>query len=274
MNSDGHRCPLCGSMSPAHEGQDLYRCGACGATFNQAHRALDYDNDYFIAGYRAQYGRTYEEDYPHIYAMAMQRLKRIDALRGANTGPRGALLDIGCALGFFLKAARDMGYSPVRGVEISEYAARYCREKLGIDAHNVPFSRVPGSEKYSVISAWYFIEHCADPVSVVRDIFDSLEPGGVFAFSSPSIFGPLFRFDRRRWVESHPVDHRVDFTPRSAKRLLKGMGFRRVRVYPSGMHPERVFSGNSFFYPLFAALYRSFSYLTAYSDTIEVYALK
>jgi SAM-dependent methyltransferase len=274
MNYSGHRCPLCGSISSTYEEQDLYRCGACGAAFNDAHRALDYDNDYFIAGYRAQYGRTYEEDYPHIYAMAVERLKRIDALRGANPGPRGALLDIGCALGFFLKAARDTGYSPVRGVEISEYAALYCREKLGIDVHNVPFSVVPGPEKYSVISAWYFIEHCADPVSVIRNIYESLERGGVFAFSSPSVFGPLYRFDRKRWIETHPVDHRVDFTPPSVKLLLKAMGFRRVRVYPSGIHPERVISRNSFFYPLFAALYRKFSRLTAYSDTIEVYALK
>lgn len=274
MNSSGHRCPLCGSMSSAHVGQDLYSCGACGAAFNEAHRALDYDNDYFIDGYRAQYGRTYEEDYPHICAMALERLKRINALRGGNSGPRGALLDIGCALGFFLKAARDLGYARVTGVEISEYAARYCRDKLDIDVHNVPFSVVPGPEKYSVISAWYFIEHCADPVSVIRNIYESLERGGVFAFSSPSVYGPLYRFDRKKWVETHPVDHRVDFTPRSARRLLKGIGFRKVRVHPSGIHPERVMRKDAFLYPLFAALYRRFSVITAYSDTIEVYALK
>jgi SAM-dependent methyltransferase len=206
--------------------------------------------------------------------MAVGKAEADPCSPGRESGPARALLDIGCALGFFLKAARDTGYSPVRGVEISEYAAPLLPGEVGIDVHNGPFSHVPGPEKYSVISAWYFIEHCADPVSVIENIFDSLEPGGVFAFSSPSVFGPLFQFDRKSWVETHPVDHRVDFTPRSVKRLLKGMGFRRVRVYPSGMHPERVISKNSFFYPLFAALYRKFSRLTAYSDTIEVYALK
>ncbi len=102
----------------------------------------------------------------------------------------------------------------------------------------------------------------------------ALKKGGMLAFSAPSVFGPLYHFNRKQWISTHPADHRVDFSPASARKLLHRLGFRRWWVYPGGFHPERIISAKSFFFPFFSMLYRRFAGLTAYSDTIEVYAVK
>ena len=54
----------------------------------------------------------------------------------------GRLLDVGCAMGHFMVYARERGWD-VRGVECSTYAARYGREKYGLQID--PVCDLPGS---------------------------------------------------------------------------------------------------------------------------------
>ncbi|HPS56593.1 MAG TPA: class I SAM-dependent methyltransferase [Spirochaetota bacterium] len=265
-------CPFCGRQNRAVISAPLYRCAGCGIIFNADHKSLSYDRDYFIAGYREQYGKTYIEDYENIYRMAQARLDRI--LRNLKQAHGLSLLDLGCAAGFFLKAAKDRGIADLLGIEVSEFAADYCRRTFGIDVINTGFNEAGVQRKFYVISSWFFLEHMEDPRAAVNRIFSMLEDGGVFVCGIPSYFGPSFSFDREGWVKTHPADHRFDLSPSSAKKLLKKAGFRRVKVYRSGYHPERVVKKDSWLYPLFEPLYNVFSSLTAYSDTIEIYAVK
>lgn len=269
-NSEHPVCPICGAVSQKPLGKGLFLCEECRCAFNTAHEIPAYNEDYFTGDYLKQYGRTYEDDFEHIYKAGATRLSRIKDIGGQL----GSLLDIGCALGFFLKAALDAGYTPVRGIEISAYAAGYCKQKFGFDVAATSFEKTDFDNNYAAITCWYFLEHTADPKSAVEKISAALSQGGVFAFSAPSVFGPMFRRHRAEWLASRPVDHRVDFSPAAAKRLLAAAGFRKVRVYAGGIHPERVLHRTSRFYKPFAFVYRLFAQLTAYSDTIEVYGVK
>lgn len=271
------RCPLCDtpSLTRALEGREyLMKCTRCGIVFNTLHHPLAYNDRYFIEDYRAQYGKTYEEDFDTIYRMSLLRLDTINSvLKHTSAAHSPSLLDIGCALGFFMKAASDRGFG-VRGVEISPYGARYCREKFGMDVFQGAFDDFSTGDTFDVITAWYFLEHCADPLRVVERISGMLNAGGIFAFSAPSVFGPQFLFHRREWADTHPVDHRIDLSPRSVRAFLKRHGFRRVSVRPGGIHPERVMAKESFLYPAFSRLYNGISGLISFSDTMEVYAVK
>ena len=240
-------------------------------TYNSDHTPLAYNSDYFIDDYKKQYGRTYEEDFKGIYAMAQSRITEILSLSAKKNM---SVLDIGSALGFFLKCARDMGAGRVLGIEISEYAGNYAREKLSIDTVTASFDDTRLNEKFDVITAWYFIEHCADPLEILKKVYDALDENGIFAFSAPSVFGPLFLFHREDWVRAHPVDHRIDFSPRSAIRLLKRIGFKHVTVRVAGVHPERMIKRESFLYRPFAWLYGKTAPRIKFSDTIEVFAVK
>lgn len=272
MKTDPEKCPLCGGDEKRKISTSLNLCRNCRVIFNSDCRSLSYDRDYFINEYREQYGKTYLDDFGNIYNLSMARLDRILKLLAA--GGKHSLLDIGCAAGFFLKAAKDRGISTLLGIEISAYAADYCRSTFGIDVIESPFDKVELHKRFDIISSWFFIEHCMDPLDAMKRIFMMLNKGGVFALSVPSFFGPMYYFDTEKWVETHPADHRIDLSPTSAKKILKDIGFRKVYVIKSGYHPERIFKTGSLLYGLLEPLYRKFTDATAFSDTIEIYAVK
>jgi 2-polyprenyl-3-methyl-5-hydroxy-6-metoxy-1,4-benzoquinol methylase len=269
------RCPLCLSkkIKEIYENHiSLFNCGECGIIFNNKYRQLNYDDSYFTSLYKEQYGKTYIEDFKNIYAASIRRINRIIKIK--KNIDKARLLEIGSAMGFFLKAVRDSGIKDVLGIEISGYAAKYCAEKFQINVINSSFNDVKLNGKYDVITAWYFLEHSFDPLSVVTAISNSLNIGGIFAFSTPSFFGPQYLFNRDEWFCSHPADHRIDFSPRSVKKFLKNTGFRKVFIFPGGIHPERVIRGDSLIFTPFKKLYTVISKLCSFSDTIEVYAVK
>ena len=267
----GNLCPLCGSERQILLSSGLYKCRNCGCGYNTKHKLLDYTDSYFTSDYKKQYGKTYEEDFNHIYSISK---KRIDHIKQISKGTNNSILDIGSALGFFLKCASDAGYKRTLGIEISPYASQYSISKFGIETVMNSFSKIEISEKFDVVTSWYFIEHNNDPVQILHKIFSILENGGIFAMTVPSIFGPLFYFNRKEWIEKHPEDHRVDFSPGSAKKVLKRIGFKSIEIKSAGFHPERVFNSKSIFFPIFKKFYFAFSKMFIFSDTIEVYAIK
>ena len=275
MTADRTQCPICLSANVTSISTDLYVCKPCGIAFNTAYSQKQYDNNYFIDEYCNQYGKTYIEDYNNIYALSKHRLARILKLIKIKNDPSAnSLLDIGSATGFFLQCARDSGIDNVAGIEISEYASQYCREQFHIPVIRSSFTDVTLSENYDIITAWFFIEHCNDPVPVLQKIYEALSEGGLFAFSVPSIFGPLFIFNKLSWINTHPADHHMDFSPGGVKRILKKCGFKKIYIRPAGIHPERVISSHSLLFKPFSFLYKFFSMLMSFSDTIEVYAVK
>lgn len=275
MTADRPQCPVCSSANGTSVSPDLHLCASCRIAFNTGYRSKQYDDNYFLDEYRTQYGKTYMEDHDAICASSKKRLSLILNYIEIHKAPSAySLLDIGSAAGFFLKCAQDSGIQNVSGIEISEYASRYCMEHFQIPVIRSSFADVTLSEKYDIITAWFFIEHSDDPVHVLQNIYRSLADGGIFAFSAPSIFGPLYIFNRSSWINTHPVDHRVDFSPKGARKILKKIGYRNIIIRPAGLHPERVLSPHSIFFKPFSILYRLFSMLTSFSDTIEVYAVK
>lgn len=275
---NGASCPLCRSErsgSLRRGSRDLRRCRDCGAVFNCGWHPLSYDDRYFLEDYRAQYGRTYGEDFDNIYRLSMRRLDAMAGVWGRGKIRKAtSLLDIGSALGFFLKAAGDSGIGSLQGIEISRYASDYAAREFGIPVINAPFDEAVLPERFDIITAWYFLEHCEDPRKTVGRIYGLLNPGGLFAFSTPSLFGPQFLLRRSAWADSHPVDHRIDFSPRSVRNLLRQEGFRKIVTRPAGIHPERVLTKESIFFPVFRLLYSNFSSMTSFSDTMEIFAVK
>lgn len=275
MTAENKKCPVCNAPTAGVISKHLFHCKKCGIAFNISYALKTYNDTYFLDEYRNQYGKTYIEDYSNIYALSSARLSRIfNYLPKKKNKSELSLLDIGSAAGFFLACARDKGISRVTGIEISEYASRYCANRFNIPIIQSPFSNVTLTSLFSIITAWYFVEHCEDPVSVMRKIHDSLQSGGMFAFSVPSIFGPLFQFNRDEWVRTHPTDHSMDFSPMGIKKILRQIGYKDIHIKPGGIHPERIITQRAFMYKPFALMYGLFSRMTSFSDTIEVYAVK
>lgn len=272
MNSPDGSCPICCGQEYKPVSEKLLKCKSCGVIFNNAWAPMAYSEEYFIQEYTAQYGKTYIDDFDNIYALSQRRLDIIS--ENLPLEPGLSLLDIGSAAGFFLKAAMDRGIKDLAGVEISAYASSYCMEHFGIKVYNSPFDRAGINRKFNIITAWFFLEHCQDPLFSLEKISGLMEEGGILALSLPSWFGPLYYFHRDEWIRSHPSDHRIDLSPGSVKKMLQGAGFKTLKVKKCGYHPERVIKKEALLMPLLETLYRKFTDLTAFSDTIEVYAIK
>jgi 2-polyprenyl-3-methyl-5-hydroxy-6-metoxy-1,4-benzoquinol methylase/spore coat polysaccharide biosynthesis predicted glycosyltransferase SpsG len=275
-------CPVCGA--PLHSpvlarfpDRSFSRCKQCGAiSMNRINpMPIEYDREYFFEQYQKQYGKTYIEDFPNLTAMAKRRLAVIGKVGSRKHSPK--LLDIGCAYGAFLAAAREEGYSP-RGIDPAEDAVRYVTQTLGIPATQgyFPTSDSP-TPHYELITLWYVIEHFRDCVPALDEIRKLLKPGGVLAFATPSFTGISGRSSLKRVLENIPQDHWTVWSPDVCRKALKKAGFKVKKIIGSGHHPERfplvgkfAHNRNSLFYRLLLAAGKIF----ALGDTIEVYAVK
>jgi 2-polyprenyl-3-methyl-5-hydroxy-6-metoxy-1,4-benzoquinol methylase len=242
--------------------------------------------DYFLSEYEAQYGKSYIEDREHISRIAETRLDIIE--RYAHAGPMGGesrfsghghakrVLDIGCALGFFLDVAESRGWQ-ASGIEVSGFAANWARKHLNVTVINSSFSEAHiESESQDVITFFFVAEHFKDVEKVIERAYAALKRGGLIVCALPNVRGISARMDMKRYVQVHPRDHYFDTCPRNIARFLKQHGFSRCRVRVTGIHPERFFknrtSGDRF--TVSDWLYTAVARIFRLGDTFEYYGRK
>ncbi len=310
-------CPLCGktSFEPPHsrsEDKTVSYCASCKIHYPSfvAAQEKDYSEQYFFEEYQAQYGKTYLEDFDSIKAQGLRRMMIIKKLYGNifNAGKEESLfdglhngtkrlLDIGCAYGPFLAAAKEEGWNPV-GIDVSLGAVNYVRDYLEIPACQTPFPIVPDSfqfmlretftdkknqpisislqnESFSAVSMWFVIEHFQDLESVLKKVHTLLIPGGIFAFSTPALSGVTGTYNRGLFFEQSPSDHYTIWDRRSVKQLMERYGFQVKKIVSIGHHPER--------FPHAAKIRKggirwnmlmNISRMFKLGDSMEVYAVK
>lgn len=285
-------CPVCGAvcdpMLPplARFPRRTYRqCKYCGI-INMDRLTpppIEYGRDYFFDFYKKQYGKTYIEDFANLKAAGKQRLAVIKKT-GAweNAGDKEpyipALLDIGCAYGPFLQAAKEEGFDPC-GIDPAEDAVQYVTQTLGIQAFQGFFPCKTGEkeQKYDAVTLWYVIEHFRSCTEVLTQIQKILKPGGVLAFATPSFSGISGRSRKTRFLEQSPEDHWTVWSPASCKKALALTGFKVKKIKVTGHHPER--------FPLLGKyaknkkspagrILMAASKVFALGDTFEVYAVR
>ena len=186
-----------------------------------------------------------------------------------------ALLDIGCAYGPFLAAAKETGFASF-GTDISKSATDYVSEKLGFSAFHGDFTTTDFQKQFDAVSMWYVIEHFENLDTVLNKVNSLLKNKGIFAFSTPSASGVSGRFKTNNFLQNSPVDHYSIWSFKSAKKVLKKYGFKILKIQSTGHHPERFFKKsiskekNPFLWNLILQISRIFKL----GDTFEVYCKK
>ncbi|MDR2900879.1 MAG: methyltransferase domain-containing protein [Treponema sp.] len=280
------KCPVCGDSSLNHSviarfaDRTYRRCKQCSVEYMLRLRppSIRYTEDYFFSDYKKQYGKTYLEDFPHLVDMAQSRLSHIKKLMKKNHCAEPIrVLDIGCAYGPFLQAAKNEGFETY-GIDPSADAVTYVTDTLGILAQqgffpNIDFPQDVLKDGFDVISLWYVIEHFENAQAALEKISAWLKPGGVLAFSTPSGMGISARRNRRLFLEKSPADHWTIWHPRQTKNTLKLYHFTLKQIVVTGHHPERfpfVHKKGGFVYDLLRCISRYFGL----GDTFEAYAVK
>ncbi|HKQ70845.1 MAG TPA: class I SAM-dependent methyltransferase [Polyangiaceae bacterium] len=177
------RCPVCGAASPplafVKKGYPLHRCVLCEVVYSARPPEGRDIEDLYSASYFTGGGAGYPDylaDERTHRRQARQYLRRIDTL---GLSP-GAVLDVGCAAGFFLDEARRAGWR-AEGCEISEYAQEHATRRLGLDVKRAGFLDAQFSasrESFDVVTMFNVLEHIPDPVAVADRAFTLLRPGG------------------------------------------------------------------------------------------------
>jgi SAM-dependent methyltransferase len=164
---------------------------------------------------------------------------RLAGLRQVLGGhPVHRLLDVGCGLGFFLRALADAWPdAEALGVELVDQAASRA-ERPGIEVLRRPWDQVElPSGEFDIVTLIHFLEHQRDPGVDVERAAALLRPGGALVVEVPQLDG----WGRRifgRWYWPHlPPQHLQVFSRRGLVRLLEDrgldVGFVRARAgYP------------------------------------------
>jgi cyclopropane fatty-acyl-phospholipid synthase-like methyltransferase len=169
---------------------------------------------------------------PYYIEQAAQRIRNAHHLLACMPAG-GRLLEIGCACGFLLVAARERGFA-VQGVEMSAWASSYARDTYGLDVKTgrLETLNVPAASYDAVVMA-DVIEHLPNPRTTLHDIHRVLRPGGRLLLLTPDIGSVMARVLGARWWGLLD-DHYLYFSRRTLTRLLEQEGFTVERIRALG----------------------------------------
>jgi len=237
-----------------------------------------YDKKYFFEDYSKQYGKSYIEDRNTIRDFSFQRLDQISRiLKKPLKGLK--VLDIGCAYGFFLEAAREKG-AIVSGIELVSHAVQYARKKLGLSVEKADLHDYqPLENTYDIISLWYVLEHFEKPDKILSRLALALKPGGVLALSIPNSQGYSALCNLPLFLKERPTDHFFDFSPKAVAFLGRLFGLKLVKIVVKGIHFHRFKARCKMFFwipdiKIFHQLFSSICRILKIGDTMEVYLQK
>jgi SAM-dependent methyltransferase len=221
-------CPACGGPLKARLESWLLCCSACGlwrSTLGsedrlQESRALD--ESLRVSGLASLRDENYRR--------TLDVLRRLGPLEGKR------LLDVGCAYGWFLQAARAAGMVPAGLEPDPEIAAEAAREGLPVWVGYFP-SAVPPGEAFDVIIFSDVLEHIYDLDGILAACHRLLQPGGLLVVSAPDSRGALFRASGvlarlgrkglldRLWHKGYPSPHLSYFNADNLAWLMHRHGF-------------------------------------------------
>jgi SAM-dependent methyltransferase len=173
---------------------------------------------------------------------------RLDRILLQYRGGRGNLAEVGCGPGFFLADMRSLGWE-VRGLEISEFAARYAAEKLGLDVAVAPIEdSVFPPDSLDAVFMGDVLEHLPDPVRSLRAVGVWLKPGAIVAVAVPSTLNlvsarlgmSLYRARGRFKTLRIPPYHLFEYTPGTLRTVLRTAGFEVLHLRQSTVPLRRM----------------------------------
>jgi len=199
---------------------DIVRCRACG------HMQLDrFPAEAELA---AEYAKAASDDY--VEEEAGQRVSAARVLERTEryAGP-GPMLDVGCWVGFLMAEARDRGWDPV-GIEPSDFASGYARERLGLDVRTDElFTADLPNGHFDAVVLGDVLEHLTRAGDALDRVASLLSPNGVLVLLLPDAGSRVAHLLGRRWWSVIPT-HIHYFTRHSAAEMLQRYGYEPLYV--------------------------------------------
>jgi 2-polyprenyl-3-methyl-5-hydroxy-6-metoxy-1,4-benzoquinol methylase len=138
---------------------------------------------------------------------------------------RGKLIELGCGMGFLLKAFAEDGWD-VTGIEPDRGFCEYIEQKQGLKALPAILedSGIPDNS-VDVVVFLHVIEHVPDPLATLQAIHRVLKPGGHLVLETPRYDSLMFRMLGKRERSLSCDGHIYFFTTDTLKKLSEKAGF-------------------------------------------------
>jgi SAM-dependent methyltransferase len=230
-------CPVCGSTKhrPFLEVPDtlgltdavftIVRCGDCGLAFLNPRPTGEEMAAYYPSGYCWQEagGQGLVAGLADAYRQLLMR-SDIGTVRRFLPRP-GRALDVGCGSGDMIALLQAQGWE-VYGVESAGPAARYAREKRGLEVHegDLASAQYP-SEHFDLVTYFQVLEHVADVGGNLAECRRILKPDGRLLVQVPNIGSRQFQSFRERWLHLSAPQHLNHFDLETLGRALDRHGF-------------------------------------------------
>lgn len=207
-------CPICANeeFSPALV-KDLRQCFECGLWRREAPPTRNELRVSMAA--MALKAQTCLKSRNSRFEDARQQLRILDM-------KPGTVYDVGAAGGFFLKVAREAGWT-VYGNEISQVAIAYAKEEYGIELDYGLLEEVALPPVDAVV-LWNTLEHTIDPLQTMRICANMLRPGGRCIISVP-----MKSHDQLRATFANA--HLSEFAPHSLSLCCRRAGLEEIRSW-------------------------------------------
>lgn len=229
-------CPVCGAKELRIAGAialpKVLECRGCGLQFvspQPSDEALD-------AIYREEYYDAWglKENEAAVAEMKRATFRHRFALVAPTLSPHDAVLDLGCATGYFLDVARVAGVDAF-GVDLSEFASATAAERHGRDHifhGEFAASHFPANprNRFRAIFMSDFLEHVRDPRAVLTLAHERLEPHGTVVITCPRADSLSRHLFGRNWPH-YKAEHLYFFSRDALTRLLTQVGFERVESH-------------------------------------------
>lgn len=222
-------CNLChsgqASLLFTKESVNIVKCLNCGLIYAHPQPSEEHLDAVYKEGY---FNGSCHSDYlmeKKLYLNRFQqRLKEINSFK-----TKGRLLDVGCAVGYFLETVRQAGWE-VSGVEVSDFAAGYAR-KAGIEVFTGKLEEAEyPDQRFDVVTLWHVLEHVKDPSGCLRETHRVLNNDGLLAVEVPNMDSKKSKKAGKEWNQIKPQEHLFYFTPDVLKRMVEKAGFRVVKI--------------------------------------------
>ncbi len=235
-------CNLCGHLHVEpfcpENGRGLVQCQNCGLVYVGERPDADelyalYGETYFQNDESGEVGYTdYVADERNIRKTSHRRLKHIEKFTDV-----GRMIDIGCAMGFFIDTAQERGWQ-VEGLDVSHFAVDYVRGRFGHTGHQGSLHEVKLPENaYDLVTMYDVIEHVPDPKGYVKRVAELLHSGGIIELATPDVGSLPARLTGKRWIGYKlSEEHVYYFDVKTLTRMLDEAGFDVVHVRHIGKY--------------------------------------
>jgi len=236
------KCPICGTDKSSKLFFKYYRrlvkCQKCHLIYTNPRIKKEYikklysshyfkNNQSSVVGYK-----NYQADETKIRLTFKRRI--LEIMKNIKTGK---LLDLGCAMGFFVDESQKLGWQ-ADGIEISDYAVKYSQTQLHLNIKQGDIQDVHlENNRYDLITMWDVIEHLSDPKDVLNKINKALNKDGVLVFSTPDIGSIPAKVSGHHWIGYKLSDeHLTYFSLETLKLLCEKTGFKIIKTRHIGKY--------------------------------------